>query len=121
MRDEARKILGIPELLGAATAVRVPVVTGHGVSVYAEFDREPILDRVRDELASAPGVLLVDDLEHDAFPTPLEAAGLDEVLVGRVRRPEGGDRHALLYFAAGDNLRKGAALNAVQIAELLLA
>jgi len=118
MRDEARKILGLPELMGAATAVRVPVVTGHGVSVYAEFEREPVVDEAREILAAAPGVRLVDDLENGVFPTPLEAAGLDDVLVGRIRRPDA-DRTALLYFAAGDNLRKGAALNAVQIAELL--
>jgi len=118
MCDEARKILGLPDLQGAATAVRVPVVTGHGVSVYAEFEREPVVDEAREVLAAAPGVRLVDDLENGVFPTPLEAAGIDDVLVGRIRRPEG-DRMALLYFAAGDNLRKGAALNAVQIAELL--
>jgi len=118
MRDEARKILGLPGLQGAATAVRVPVVTGHGVSVYAEFEREPVLEKAREILAAAPGVRLVDDLVGGEFPTPLEAAGVDDVLVGRIRRPEA-DRTALLYFAAGDNLRKGAALNAVQIAELL--
>jgi len=118
MRDEARKILGLPGLQGAATAVRVPVVTGHGVSVYAEFEREPDVDRAREILAGAPGVRLVDDLDGGVFPTPLEAAGVDDVLVGRIRRPDA-ERTALLYFAAGDNLRKGAALNAVQIAELV--
>jgi aspartate-semialdehyde dehydrogenase len=120
MAGEARKILGLPGLPAAATAVRVPVVTGHGVSVYAEFDGEATVEGAREVLASAAGVRLVDSLEEGVFPTPLEAAGVDDVLVGRIRRPEG-DRNALLYFACADNLRKGAALNAVQIAELLTA
>ena len=98
--------------------MRVPVVTGHGVSVYAEFAEEPTLEGAREALATAPGVRLVDSLEDGIFPTPLEAAGGDDVLVGRVRRPEG-ERSALLFFACADNLRKGAALNTVQIAELL--
>ncbi len=118
MRDEARKILGLPDLQAAATAVRVPVVTGHGGSVYAEFAAEPTVEAAREALAAAPGVRLTDSLEKGIFPTPLEAAGQDDVLVGRIRRPEG-DRSALLFFACADNLRKGAALNAVQIAELL--
>jgi aspartate-semialdehyde dehydrogenase len=118
MAAEARKILGLPDLQAAATAVRVPVVAGHGVSVYAEFDREPTVEAARKALGAAPGVRLVDALEDGVFPTPLEAAGIDDVLVGRIRRPDG-DRPALLYFACADNLRKGAALNAVQIAELL--
>jgi aspartate-semialdehyde dehydrogenase len=120
MVAEARKILGLPDLRAAATAVRVPVVAGHGVSVYAEFDREATVDGAREALAGAAGVRLVDSLEEGLFPTPLEAAGEDDVLVGRIRRPEG-ERSALLYFACADNLRKGAALNAVQIAELLTA
>jgi aspartate-semialdehyde dehydrogenase len=120
MAAEARKILGLPDLRAAATAVRVPVVAGHGVSVYAEFDREATVEGARKALAEAAGVRLVDSLEEGLFPTPLEAAGEDDVLVGRIRRPEG-ERSALLYFACADNLRKGAALNAVQIAELLTA
>jgi aspartate-semialdehyde dehydrogenase len=118
MAAEARKILGLPDLQAAATAVRVPVVAGHGVSVYAEFDGDATVEGAREVLAEAPGVRLVDALEEGVFPTPLEAAGEDDVLVGRIRRPES-DRSALLYFACADNLRKGAALNAVQIAELL--
>jgi aspartate-semialdehyde dehydrogenase len=120
MAAEARKILGLPDLRAAATAVRVPVVAGHGVSAYAEFDREATVEGAREALAAAAGVRLVDSLEEGLFPTPLEAAGEDDVLVGRIRRPEG-ERSALLYFACADNLRKGAALNAVQIAELLTA
>src|SRR5262249_18114578 len=88
MRDEAGKILGLPGLQGAATAVRVPVVTGHGVSVYAEFEGEPEVERAREILADAPGVRLVDDLEAGEFPTPLDAAGVDDVLGGRIRRPD---------------------------------
>jgi aspartate-semialdehyde dehydrogenase len=117
---EARKILGIPSLQAVATAVRVPTVTGHGVSVYARFERPLTRETARAALAEAPGLRLVDDLEAGEFPTPLDAAGIDDVLVGRIRQPEG-DAHALAFFAAGDNLRKGAALNAVQIAERLLA
>jgi aspartate-semialdehyde dehydrogenase len=120
MAGEARKILGLPDLQAAATAVRVPVVAGHGVSVYAEFDDDVSVEGAREVLADAAGVRLVDSLDEGVFPTPLEAAGEDDVLVGRIRRPEG-DRSALLYFACADNLRKGAALNAVQIAELLTA
>lgn len=113
MGDEVRKVLGAPGLQVFATAVRVPVVAGHGVSIYARFERPVTADAAREALAAAPGVRLVD------LPTPLDAAGLDDVLVGRVRQPPGDDR-ALMLFACGDNLRKGAALNAVQIAELLV-
>jgi len=118
MGDEARKVLGIPDLPCAATGVRVPTIAGHGVSVYARFDREITAEGARDVLTAAAGVEVVDDLEAGRFPTPLDAAGRDEVLVGRIRQPAGDDR-GLLFFSVGDNLRKGAALNAVQIAELL--
>jgi aspartate-semialdehyde dehydrogenase len=112
MGNEARKILGIADLVTAATSVRVPTVAGHGISIYARFERSISPEGAREVLAQAPGIRL-----HD-LPTPLDAAGLDDVLVGRIRQPEG-DPHGLLLFAVGDNLRKGAALNAVQIAELL--
>lgn len=118
MGGEVRKVLGIPDLPVAATAVRVPVVTGHGVSVYARFDEPITPDDARQALTSAAGVRVVDHPDDGLYPTPIDAAGIDDVLVGRIRQPEG-DPHALLFFAAGDNLRKGAALNAVQIAELL--
>ena len=120
MGDEVRKVLGIPDLVCSATAIRVPVVAGHGVSIYARFDRPPTADEAREILRAAPGVRVVDDPERMLFPTPLDAAGIDDVLVGRIREALGDD-HALVLFAAGDNLRKGAALNAVQIAELLVA
>jgi len=109
-RNEARKILAEPELSVTCTCVRVPVFTGHAVSIVAEFERELSPRAALEILAHAPGVRLVD------VPTPLEATGTDVSLVGRVRRADGG---ALALFVAGDNLRKGAALNAVQIAELL--
>ena len=116
---ESKKILGLPGLEVAATVVRVPVVTGHSVSILAEFSGEITPDDARRALRSAEGVEVVDDPFADRFPTPLDAAGRDEILVGRIRQA---DRPtALLLFACGDNLRKGAALNAVQIAERLTA
>ncbi|MGH2572378.1 MAG: aspartate-semialdehyde dehydrogenase [Actinomycetota bacterium] len=120
MGQEVAKVLGIPNLKTLATAVRVPVVAGHGVSIYAEFERALSADAAREVLGGASAVRVVDDLGSGVFPTPLDAAGIDDVLVGRIRQPAGDD-HALLLFAVGDNLRKGAALNAVQIAELLVA
>ena len=115
--EETRKILVLPRLPVAATVVRVPVVTGHSVSILAELSREVTPDEARAALKSAPGVKVVDDPYTDTFPTPLDAAGRDEVLVGRIRQADRPD--TLLLFASGDNLRKGAALNAVQIAEEL--
>jgi aspartate-semialdehyde dehydrogenase len=96
----------------------VPV--GHSVSVHATFDRPVSVAEAREVVAAAEGVRLRDDPANEVYPSPLEAAGIDEVLVGRIRQPEGRD-DALLLFACGDNLRKGAALNAVQIAERLVA
>ncbi|MBA3728311.1 MAG: aspartate-semialdehyde dehydrogenase [Actinobacteria bacterium] len=118
MGGEIRKVLGLPELSVAATAVRVPVAVGHGVSVYARFEARVTAESAREALRGAAGVRVLDDPSAEAFPTPLDAAGLDDVLVGRIRQPED-DPNALMLFAVGDNLRKGAALNAVQIAELL--
>src|SRR5207244_6169047 len=108
MGNEFRKVLEIPDLVCAATAVRVPVVTGHGVSIYARFERRVIPEEARAVLAEAPGLRLMDDPGRNVYPTPLDSAGIDDVLVGRIRRPPG-DERALLLFAAGDNLRKGAA------------
>lgn len=114
LRHESRKILDIPNLLVSGTCVRVPVFTGHSLSINAEFERPITPQQARDLLANAPGVLLAD------IPTPQKAAGSDPSLVGRIRQDEGvpGNR-GLALFVSGDNLRKGAALNAVQIAELL--
>ena len=113
LRDESRKILGIPDLAVSVTCVRVPVFTGHSLAINAEFDRPIDPDRARALLAGAPGVVLTD------VPTPLQAAGADPCYVGRIRRDPGAE-HGLALFVSGDNLRKGAALNAVQIAELLI-
>ena len=113
LRDESRKILGIPELAVSPLCVRVPVMVGHGVAVRATFSRKIDLDRALAVLRSFPGMVL-DDL-----PTPLEWAGRDEVAVGRVRR-DLADPRALNFFVVGDNLLKGAALNTVQLAEVLV-
>jgi aspartate-semialdehyde dehydrogenase len=117
--DETRKIMALPELKATATCVRVPVVTGHCVSVHAEFDSEVSVDRARAILEQAPGIELTDDIDRDIYPTPLIAANGDPCYVGRVRK-DLFDARALEFFSVGDNLRKGAALNAVQIAELLI-
>ena len=116
--QESRKILGLPELDVAATCVRVPVPVGHSVSVFARFGREIGADEARQLLAAAPGVEVRDDPANGVYPSPLDAAGRDEVLVGRIRTADG-HSDGLLLFACGDNLRKGAALNGIQIAERL--
>src|SRR5262245_4098091 len=116
--QESRKILGISDLDVAATCVRVPVPVGHSVSVLARFSRAIAPEEARDLLGAAPGVEVLDDPSNDVYPSPLEAAGRDEVLVGRIRQAPDHD-DALLLFACGDNLRKGAALNGIQIAEHL--
>jgi aspartate-semialdehyde dehydrogenase len=113
LRDESRKILGIPQLAVSPLCVRVPVMVGHGVAVRATFARAVDLDRALEVLAAFPNLVL-DDL-----PTPLAYAGRDEVAVGRVRL-DLGDPNALNFFVVGDNLLKGAALNTVQLAEALL-
>ena len=114
-RKESRKILGIPNLPVSATCVRVPVYTGHSLSLAAEFARPISVARATEILASAPGVQLSD------IPTPLEAAGKDPSFVGRIRKDESlPNGNGLVLFVSNDNLRKGAALNAIQIAELLL-
>ncbi len=112
-RDESRKILGIPDLPVACTCVRVPVFTGHSHAIVAEFSRPLSPSRATELLTRAPGVVLSD------LPTPLRAAGTDPSLVGRIRAADGAP-HALALFVSGDNLRKGAALNAVQIVESLV-
>ena len=116
--QESRKILGIADLDVAATCVRVPVPVGHSVSLLARFSRVITPEEARTLLRDAPGVELRDDPANGVYPSPLEAAGRDEVLVGRIRRAPG-HQDSLLLFACGDNLRKGAALNGIQIAERL--
>ena len=114
LRNESRKILGIPELAVSGTCVRVPVYTGHSLSMNVEFSQPLSVARATEILSAAPGVTDV--------PTPLAAAGVDESLVGRIRQDPGvPDGRGLALFVSGDNLRKGAALNTIQIAELLVA
>ncbi|MCF2571652.1 aspartate-semialdehyde dehydrogenase [Brevibacterium sp. UCMA 11754] len=114
LRNESRKILGKPDLLVAGTCVRVPVFTGHSLSIHAEFDSEITPARATEVLAEAPGV------ELDDVPTPLKAAGKDASFVGRIRADQSAPAgKGLVLFVANDNLRKGAALNTVQIAALL--
>ncbi|MGP3687011.1 aspartate-semialdehyde dehydrogenase [Streptomyces sp. IBSNAI002] len=118
VRQETRRILELPELPIAVTCVQVPVVTGHSVTVRARFENEVDAAHARQILDAAPGVVLVDAPEAGEFPTPADAAGTDPAWAGRVRVSLD-DRHALEFFVCADNLRKGAALNATQIAELI--
>ena len=114
LRDETRKILDIPGLPVSGTCVRVPVFTGHSLSMNVEFERPISVETALELLGKAPGVVVSD------LPTPLEATGRDPVFVGRVRK-DPTVAHGLALFVSGDNLRKGAALNAVQIAEAWMA
>jgi aspartate-semialdehyde dehydrogenase len=119
--NECRKIFGVPDLRVSATCVRVPVLRAHCISLNIEFESPLAPAEARSILSNAPGVRVVDDLEKNYFPMPVDASGKDEVLVGRIRKdvsdPTG---CSLSLFVAGDQLRKGAALNAVQIAERLI-
>jgi aspartate-semialdehyde dehydrogenase len=116
LRNESRKILGIPGLMVSGTCVRVPVFTGHSLQINAEFERPLTAARATDILSTTAGVVVVD------VPTPLKAAGVDPSLVGRIRQDEGvPDNRGVAMFISNDNLRKGAALNAVQIAEIVAA
>jgi aspartate-semialdehyde dehydrogenase len=119
--QETRKIFGEPNLRVTATCVRVPVLRAHCIALNIEFEEAMSVAEARDILAAAPGVRVVDELERNYFPMPVDASGKDEILVGRMRKdvsdPTG---RTLALFVAGDQLRKGAALNAVQIAERLL-
>lgn len=120
MLNETRKIFHCDDILVAATCVRVPVMRAHSESINLEFTNPITEQEVRDILADAPGVKIVDDRENSYFPMPLDASDIDEMLVGRIRQdisnPEG---KGIELFVSGDQIRKGAALNAVQIAELL--
>ncbi|MFF7157942.1 aspartate-semialdehyde dehydrogenase [Streptomyces sp. NPDC008139] len=120
VRNESRKILGLPHLRATATCVRVPVITTHSLSVHARFENEVTVARAHEILRNAPGVVVSDDPGQGEFPTPADAVGTDPTWVGRVRRSLD-DPCALELFVCGDNLRKGAALNAVQIAEVVAA
>jgi aspartate-semialdehyde dehydrogenase len=120
IRNETRKILGLPDLKVSATCVRVPVVTGHSLAVHAVFRSDVDADGAREVLQGAPGVIVVDDPAAGEFPMPADAVGTDPTWVGRIRRSLD-DPRALDFFVTGDNLRKGAALNTAQIAELVAA
>lgn len=115
LRNESRKILHIPDLAVSGTCVRVPVFSGHSLAIHAEFARPITAERASELVSAAPGVRMVD------VPSPREATGIDEVLAGRIRQDQAvPDNRGLVLFVSGDNLRKGAALNTVQIAELLV-
>lgn len=118
MRDETRKIMGLPGVGVCATCVRVPVFNGHAEAVVAEFEQPISADDARGILREAPGILLDDDPKENLYPTPIDADGVDATLVGRVREDPSAP-NALAFWCVADNLRKGAATNAVQIAEIL--
>ena len=120
IRDESRKILGLPGLRVNATCVRVPVVTTHSVAVHARFSRPVGREDAWQMLRSAPGVVLNDNPERGEYPTPADVVGTDPTWVGRVRQSLD-DPSGIEFFVCGDNLRKGAALNTAQIAELVAA
>jgi aspartate-semialdehyde dehydrogenase len=119
--NETRKIFGDPNIRVGVTCIRVPLLRAHAAAITIECERPIDPDEARALIADAPGCRIVDDPVANHFPMPIEATGVDDILVGRIRRdlsdPSG---HSLSLFVAGDQLRKGAALNAVQIAEKLL-
>jgi aspartate-semialdehyde dehydrogenase len=119
MLRESRKILGDNAIQCCATCVRVPVVNGHSEALTVEFRRAMSPERAREILAQAPGVKLADDLEKAVYPMPIDVSGKDDVLVGRIRR-DSSVKNGLALWVSGDNIRKGAALNAIQIAEELI-
>lgn len=120
MVDETRKILALPHLRMGVTCVRIPVFTGHSEAVHLELENPMTVEEVRDRLSAAPDVLVVDSPEQGLYPTPQHAAGQDHTLVGRVRLDTSGD-NGVAFWIVSDNLRTGAALNAVRIAETLCA
>jgi len=118
VRNESRKILGLPSLKVSATCVRVPVMTTHSLAVHARFSKEVTRKEAQELLSRSKGIKLVDDPENKVFPTPIDVVGTDPTWVGRVRQSLD-DPKVLNFFVCGDNLRKGAALNSVEIAELV--
>jgi aspartate-semialdehyde dehydrogenase len=120
VRQQLRKVLGVPDLAVSATCVQVPVVTGHSVSVHATFQRQISVSAARQAIVEAPNVVLLDEPETGDFPTPVDAVGSDPTWVGRLRQPRDFP-HALDLFVVGDNLRKGAALNTAEVGELVAA
>lgn len=121
MTFESRKIMHLPELMVSCTCVRVPVPRAHSESLNMEFEKEVTPEEVRAILAKAPGVIVKDDVANNVYPMPKDASGIEEVLVGRIRQDcSRNDKRGIDMFISGDQLLKGAALNAVQIAELLV-
>ncbi len=119
MVHETRKIMGIPDLRFTATCVRVPVLRAHSEAVNVEFHEPFSVEEARSLLAAAPGLEVLDDIDHNRFPMPTDVTGRDPVMVGRIRQ-DISEENALEFWLCGDQIRKGAALNAIQIAELLL-
>ena len=119
MQNEGRKIMHLPELKVSCTCIRVPVVRSHSISVSCHFDVPVTVEQVREAIAKAPGCKLVDDLAKKEYPMPLETSGQDIVYVGRIR-PDLTDDNGICLWCCGDQVRKGAATNAIQIAELLV-
>ena len=119
MQNEGRKIMHLPQLNVSCTCVRVPVMRSHSISVQLKFDRPVSVEEAREVLAKAPGVKLVDDLKNKQYPMPLDTSGQDIVFVGRIR-PDLTDANGLCLWCCGDQVRKGAATNCIQIAELLV-
>ncbi len=119
MQNEGRKIMHLPELKVSCTCVRVPVVRSHSISVSLHFDKPVSVEKAREVIAKAPGCRLVDDLANKQYPMPLETSGQDIVFVGRIR-PDLTDDNGLCLWCCGDQVRKGAATNCIQIAELLI-
>ncbi len=119
MIHESRKIMGLPDLAVTVTTVRVPVINGHSIALNVEFEKPLEADRARDLLGNSPGVLVIDNPDRLEYPMPLEADGSDAVYVGRIR-PDHSIEYGLNLWVVSDNIRKGAATNSIQIAELLL-
>ena len=119
MQNEGRKIMHLPDLKVSCTCIRVPVVRSHSISVSLHFDRKVTVEEVREAIAAAPGCRLVDDLANKQYPMPLDTSGQDIVFVGRIR-PDLTDENGICLWCCGDQVRKGAATNTIQIAELLL-
>ena len=119
MLHEGRKILDLPELKVTCTCVRVPVMRSHSISVTAIFEKTPTVEAAREAISKTPGIQICDDPSSDLYPTPLDTTGKDDCLVGRIRLDQV-IPNALALWVVGDQVKKGAALNAVQIAEIIL-
>ena len=119
LHNEGRKIMHLPQLNVSMTCVRVPVVRSHSISVALRFDKPVSVETARDIIANAPGCKLVDDLSKKMYPMPLDTTDQDIVFVGRIR-PDLTDKNGLCLWCSGDQVRKGTATNAIQIAELLV-